>query len=442
MTNYKKLEPKVEMKQFFRLIIVLVVLLLPFGKTAVGFVPSAGAEAKEANSPDAQLSSSWIQTNWTESNSFFNLCSSQNKVFARTWDSFNGGRMFLTADDGTNWAPIGSADSSIDILSIIMLDSGILAGTWNGFFQSTDDGTTWNTFTPAGIPADAAIWSIVKINSTLFAGTTGAVYKSTDNGITWAGLGSGIAANARITSIVASGDNLFAGCACNGIFKLSGNGTSWTAINTNLADTHISQLLVSDNRLFAVTLTGVYLSDNGGTSWAADPSGLRKVNCLVAVNGQIIAGTDDDGAYLSDNNGATWTSFSPGMPDDTRIWSMAINSDGIFAGTSYGIWFMSSPTETNVETEISVPSTLALKQNYPNPFSSTTNISFSIPSKSFVSLKIYDRLGREVATVFSEEIAAGQYTRKWDASNVSDGIYFYRLQAGSCSETKKLILVR
>jgi flagellar hook assembly protein FlgD len=83
-----------------------------------------------------------------------------------------------------------------------------------------------------------------------------------------------------------------------------------------------------------------------------------------------------------------------------------------------------------------------LKQNYPNPFRSSTNISFSIPAKSYVSLKIYDRLGREVATVFSGETAAGQYTREWDAANIPGGIYYYRLQAGSSSETKKLILLR
>jgi len=83
-----------------------------------------------------------------------------------------------------------------------------------------------------------------------------------------------------------------------------------------------------------------------------------------------------------------------------------------------------------------------LKQNYPNPFNQSTTISFSIPSKSFVSLKIYDLQGREVATIFSEEIPAGDYTRQWDATDLSSGIYFYRLQAGSYSEAKKLILLR
>lgn len=428
---------KIAIKQAFRLFTVLTIIALSFGKVAVGFTIST--DKKVNANADLSLASGWNQTNWQAGNSFFNLCSSKNKVFAQTWDSFNGGRMFLTANNGSNWNQIGSADNGTDILSIVTLDSGMLAGTWNGFIQSTDDGATWNSFTTTGIPADAAIWSIVMMNNSLFAGTTGAVYKSTDNGNTWTAIGSGLATNARITSIVASGDDLFAGSASNGVFRLRSNETSWTAINTNLADKHISQLVVLNNQLFAVTLTGVFISDNLGTSWAADPSGLKKVNCLVAVNDQLVAGTDDTGAYLSLDKGLTWTPFNMGMPDTTRIWSMAASSDGLFAGTSSGVWVTDSPT--TVKGEIPVPKTFALSQNYPNPFKTSTSISFIIPTKSYVSLKVYDRLGKEMATVLSEEIPAGYHTREWNAANTSGGIYFYRLQAGSHTETKKLILL-
>ena len=438
------MEHKIEIKRFFQYVTVLAIFVLSFGNEVVGFTHSADAN-KNNNAvnqlEDLPLTSDWNQTNWPASNSFFNLISSKNKVFARTWDSFNGGSMFLINNDGTNWTQVGSADNSIDILSIVKLDFRILAGTWNGLFQSTDDGTTWNACTTTGIPADAAIWSIVMINSTFFAGTTGAIYKSTDNGNTWTEISSGIAADARITSIVASGDNLFAGSANNGVFKSINNGTSWTTINTNLTDKNISQLVVLDNQLFAVTLTGVFISDNSGASWTADPSELKKVNCLVAVNDKLIAGTENSGAYLSVDNGVTWTPFNSGMPADTRIWSLSINNDGIFAGTSSGIWFTSCPNTVGIDGEFSVPSALTLMQNYPNPFKSATTISFSIPSNSFASLKIFDLQGREVATIFSEEIPAGYYTRKWNAANISGGIYYYRLQAGSFTETKKLILL-
>jgi hypothetical protein len=86
--------------------------------------------------------------------------------------------------------------------------------------------------------------------------------------------------------------------------------------------------------------------------------------------------------------------------------------------------------------------TFSLSQNYPNPFNPATTISFYLPSKSFVSLKIFDLLGRDIATIISEEMPAGGYSRQWIASKMTSGIYFYRLQAGSYSETKKLILLK
>ena len=84
----------------------------------------------------------------------------------------------------------------------------------------------------------------------------------------------------------------------------------------------------------------------------------------------------------------------------------------------------------------------ALGQNYPNPFNPTTTITFTLPEKSFVTLKIYDTLGREVSKLLSEEMLPGTYSRQWNALGVPSGVYFYRFQANSFSETKKLILLR
>jgi photosystem II stability/assembly factor-like uncharacterized protein len=443
MINCRDMEHKIGMNKVSRFFTVWMIIVLSFGNEAIGFTHSAETNVNTANSSNAlPLASRWIQTNWSASNSFFNLCSSKNKVFVRTWDSFNGGCMFLTTGDGKSWTQIGSADNSIDILSIVMLDSRILAGTWNGFIQSTDDGTTWNAFTPTGIPADTAIWSIVMINNTLFAGTTGAIYKSSDKGNTWTEISSGIAVDARITSIAASGENIFAGSAGNGVFKSTNGGTSWTAINSNLTDTHISQLVVLDNKLFAITLTGVFISDNSGTSWGADPSLLKNVNCLVAVNDLLIAGTDDNGAYLSVDKGVTWNSFSSGMPASTRIWSLAVSSASIFAGTSSGIWVTGSPTEVKEERESSVPSTFTLKQNYPNPFNSATTISFEIPRQTFIELSVYDIKGEKIQSIIKGNYGAGNYSINFDASLLSSGVYFYQLKHSQGIITNKMLLIK
>ena len=90
----------------------------------------------------------------------------------------------------------------------------------------------------------------------------------------------------------------------------------------------------------------------------------------------------------------------------------------------------------------SLPQTFALEQNYPNPFNPSTKISFSIPSHSLVSLKVFDALGREVFVLLDEELSAGTYSRDWNASNMSSGIYFYKLEANNFSKTRKLMLLK
>ena len=89
-----------------------------------------------------------------------------------------------------------------------------------------------------------------------------------------------------------------------------------------------------------------------------------------------------------------------------------------------------------------LPTHFNLEQNYPNPFNPSTTISFSLPSKSFVSLKVFDTLGREVSTVISEELSAGTYSRQWTGADLPSGVYLYRLQAGSFTETRKLVLLK
>jgi hypothetical protein len=92
-------------------------------------------------------------------------------------------------------------------------------------------------------------------------------------------------------------------------------------------------------------------------------------------------------------------------------------------------------------TEI-VPNKYSLEQNYPNPFNPTTNIRFTVPKNGFASLKIYDMSGKEVSTYLDGYITAGSYTAPFDGSQLSSGVYFYRLTAGDFVETKKMMLVK
>jgi hypothetical protein len=84
----------------------------------------------------------------------------------------------------------------------------------------------------------------------------------------------------------------------------------------------------------------------------------------------------------------------------------------------------------------------SLDQNYPNPFNPSTTITFSIPTHSFVTLKIYDLIGREIATIVSGELLQGRYTKQWNANNLPNGVYYCRLQAGVFTSSRKLVLLK
>ncbi|HAP35953.1 MAG TPA: peptidase S8, partial [Bacteroidetes bacterium] len=79
-------------------------------------------------------------------------------------------------------------------------------------------------------------------------------------------------------------------------------------------------------------------------------------------------------------------------------------------------------------------------QNYPNPFNPTTKISFSLKHSGLSTLKVYDLLGREIASLVNEYLTAGNYTIEWSGSNLSSGVYFYQIRSGDFVATKKMIL--
>ncbi len=97
---------------------------------------------------------------------------------------------------------------------------------------------------------------------------------------------------------------------------------------------------------------------------------------------------------------------------------------------------------TDVDENNSVITSFELSQNYPNPFNPSTTITYSIPVLSFVSLKVYDSIGREIAILVNKEKLPGKYHYVFDAHNLPSGVYFYRLQSDNFNSTKKLLLIK
>ncbi|PJA97978.1 MAG: hypothetical protein CO128_09690 [Ignavibacteriales bacterium CG_4_9_14_3_um_filter_30_11] len=126
-------------------------------------------------------------------------------------------------------------------------------------------------------------------------------------------------------------------------------------------------------------------------------------------------------------------------------YSLAVSGTNLFAGTlGGGVWRRPlSEIITYLEvTSSEPPNTFTLAQNYPNPFNPSTIIRYGLPKEGFVTLNVYDMLGREVKILVNEFKSAGSYSVDFNASNLASGIYFYQMQAGDFVQTKKLLLMK
>jgi len=122
-----------------------------------------------------------------------------------------------------------------------------------------------------------------------------------------------------------------------------------------------------------------------------------------------------------------------------------IPKKGTFASLGHIFDYTTLETKEN-EGKIAISETEQIKelsiQNYPNPFNPITIIRYQMPKDEFVTLRVYDILGREITTLVNEEKPAGTYSVNFNASNLASGIYFYKISAGNFSQTKKMLLLR
>ena len=131
------------------------------------------------------------------------------------------------------------------------------------------------------------------------------------------------------------------------------------------------------------------------------------------------------------------------LPDTLpQIHQLVSYHNKILFGTPRGLYIVEKPTSAvDKEQEIAVQS-FSLNQNFPNPFNPTTTISYSLSKKSFITLKIFDLLGKEIDLLVSENQQEGKYSLEWNASKYASGIYFCRLESENQIKTKKIVLIK
>jgi photosystem II stability/assembly factor-like uncharacterized protein len=259
------------------------------------------------------------------------------------------------------------------------------------------------------------------------------------------------------------------------ILKSTDGGTTWSWFRVTLPggpalNYYIRSITFKDNNVgFAVTkraYVNATSNDNylvkttdGGRTWSdtinvapgkghvdAKPDvarAIRGTNTVIAVGWGGASATSTSMAWISNDNGSTWTSMnapSPVAGSDLRNCAFGSTTQGLLFGYNNVVKFS---LVTAVENEHGViPTGFALEQNYPNPFNPTTKITYSVPKTSVVELKVYDLLGRTVATLVNGEQAVGTYTVNFNAQGLSSGVYVYTMKAGDFKATKSLVLVK
>ena len=155
---------------------------------------------------------------------------------------------------------------------------------------------------------------------------------------------------------------------------------------------------------------------------------------------------NDVGMYVSFNTGDSWEFLGEELPIVT-VGDIKIHPTANFlvAGThGRSMYKIDLDMVTGIETDkgSTTLNSFILEQNYPNPFNPSTTIQYTVGSKQFVELKVYDVLVEEITTLVNEEKSEGTYEINFSASVLTSGVYFYKIKAGSYIQTKKMILLR
>ena len=345
-----------------------------------------------------------------------------------------------------------------------------------GIFKSTNRGVSFSS--TSGSFTGVSCWNtpfvLSKSNPNVLYFGRSVIFKTTNAGASWSATNGGapLDGNPPLCMAVAptNPDTVFVGTVPGTVrphvFRTTNGGTSWTDVTGTLPNRYYLDLAVDPNnsRVVYAAIGGfdtarVAKSTNAGLSWTDISGTLPNVpTTALAVdpsNSNHVYVGNDLGVFVSTNGGDNWMSFNEGFPEaviladlvlspSNRVLRAATHSNGVYERK------LLSAT-TDVADQIEIPSGFRLEQNYPNPFNPTTEIRYQTPEVSHVSLKVYDILGREVATLVDEVKEAGVYNYQFSVHNsqFASGVYFYRLsvrtpsgQANGVSITKKMMLIR
>jgi photosystem II stability/assembly factor-like uncharacterized protein len=363
----------------------------------------------------------------------------------------------------------------------------IYAESQFGFLGKSNNGGSSFGIALNGIDSDEPTnWSTPVVmdpndSQVLYYGTH-SIYRTIDGANSWVKISpqltnySSLTRTGTITTIAVAPTNsevIYTGSDDGLVWVSKDFGNSWQNITQNLPLRWVTRVVVDpkDENIVYVTFSGlrwadsepkVFRSENMGETWIEISNGLpdAPINAFSIDNNKtdVLYLGNDIGAFVSYDKGSNWEVLSEDLPivvvNDMKIHKkenyLAIGTHG------RGIYKINLDEIVGIKNNSETPVGFELYQNYPNPFNPSTTIEYSIPSNlkseksnvasdfslSAVTLKIYDILGREVATLVNQPQNPSNYKIQFDGGNFSSGIYFYKLTYGNFSQTRKMLLLK
>jgi len=336
--------------------------------------------------------------------------------FDNTPPGYFGTRVLTTSNGGNTWNQSLFPDSNVFLSSIYFIDSlkGFTGGSNGIIFYTTNTGATWlESVIDSGFAFGFPIIDIEFYDNEIgFASggsfdIAGQMFKTTDGGLNWR---SRIVGPEPVLDLHVI-DSLNILCA-GGDFEYGASIVSTT---------------------------------NSGANWIYNELGVFGISNAIGYRTQNeiwVSMNLIDSFLLSTDGGYNWDLLP--TPGSTILSDMTFTDyrNGWAVGKNGVILKYNSSLINILNTGNFTPGNFTLYQNYPNPFNPVTNLGFGISKSGFVTLKVYDVLGNEVAVLVNENKAPGYYNIQFDGSNLSSGVYYYRLESSGFVQTKRMMLLK
>ncbi len=401
------------------------------------------------------------------------------------------------------WTQISSGTTA-DLFSIHVSSDSIAYASGSGgtILKSTDGGLTWSSLNSNVVANLFDVFVFDELN-VIAVGDANTIIRTTDGGNSWILVASGLTQNESLYSVSFSGAYGICGGELLTILNSIDSGESWQISQTGLSNDFFGTSMLSREIGFVAgvlleipfnkplfgkttdsgksweftdfflngnegTARGIHFTDeqtgyicsavwngqgaiskttNGGAIWTTTLfdhflwsidfpiSGTSQIGYSVGALGVILKTTDGGSTWLPQQSGTSLRLNRVYFVD--QDFGFVVGENGLILRTTSG-----GEPVNGINDEIDEVNSFNLSQNFPNPFNPTTSIQYSIPHRGWVTIKVYDAMGKEIAILVNEEKQSGNFVKTYDASFLSSGVYFYRIQVGNFTASKKMIVLK